>query len=188
MPTQTADRSIEAQLEAARAALAAAERDEASASAAVTASREGFVLERLTRRALLATQRSLADRQEETEMAKVKVRVLTGQLDREAEAATASRNREALERQKRARAAFADLATKVGGFVADTRAGFGAIEAAARAVNRSEGAATLMAPFRPPSDFPVIYAHLMDSLARLAEVYPKPAAIITPSDTNQRES
>ncbi len=174
-----AEPTIAAQLEAARLALSQAEQDEAQAHARVTASREGFALGQLARRALLATQRSLADRQEGTGIAELRVRLLERQLDREADASVAIRNREAAERQKRASAAFADLAMKVGGFVADTRAGFGAIEAAARAVNRSDDAGSLMAPFRPPSDFPVIYGHLMDSLARLAEVYPKPTTIIT---------
>ncbi len=161
--------------------LAELEQLSAVASLEVTRTREAHALGG-SRSAWMKASRVLATAQEDLEFGRLRARLAGRAADAEQQAAAAIHHRETAERQKRASAAFADLTSKVGVFVADTRAGFDAIEAAARAVNSSDDAGSLMASFHPPSAFPVIHDHLMDSLTRLAEVFPrppKPTTIIT---------
>ncbi len=159
---------------------------EAVASLEVTRTREAHALGG-SRSAWMKASRVLATAQEDLEFGRLRARLAGRAADAEQQAAAAIHHRELIERQKRASAAHVDLASMVGRFLADTLGSFAAIEAAAKAVNNSADAGALMAPFRSPSSFPSVHDRLMDSLTRLAEIYPvpKPKPTITTTATNE---
>lgn len=78
---------IEAELDGARAAVAAAEAAERFAYEVVSAQRLALVAGEISRRQFLVAQRRLAESQEACEIIRLRYRLLDTQLDRQAEAA-----------------------------------------------------------------------------------------------------
>lgn len=104
---------IDSELVEARAALAAAEAVEQAAFSRVSSSREAFALGTLVRKALLVTQRSLADAQEATETAKAKVRAIDRMIGAERERQAIVARRADIDRSAARRVAGVALAERI---------------------------------------------------------------------------
>jgi hypothetical protein len=131
MPTETRERTlaeIESDLAKARVELAAAEEAEQDASERVTEAREAVGLGSLARRGLLLVQRSLANRQEDTEILRLKVRNLERSVVQQTERAAVDRARAAGERAAAIRDQNAALERWIGRFLHNVATGAAAIE------------------------------------------------------------